>query len=89
MVIAKLERIIPIYQQHLQFTSTSAFYLKSGLYTIKYIYGPATVSEDNHSVIGSSIQGRVEAAIGIDRLTTIIMPMKGESTFSTQNASLN
>jgi hypothetical protein len=59
--------------------------LESGLYTIKYIYGPATVSEDNDSVIGSSIQGRVEAAVGIDRLTTIIMPMKGESTFSTRN----
>jgi hypothetical protein len=35
---------------------------------------------ENDSVIGSSINGRVEAAIGIGRLTTIIMPMKGQWT---------
>jgi hypothetical protein len=50
---------------------------KTGLATVKYIYGPSTVNVDNDNVIGSSITGRVEAGIGIDRLTTIIMPMKG------------
>jgi hypothetical protein len=44
---------------------------------VKYIYGPATVNVENDNVIGSSISGRVEAGIGIDRLTTISMPMKG------------
>jgi hypothetical protein len=43
----------------------------------KYMYGPATVNTDNDGVIGSSIQGRIESGIGIGRLTTIIMPMKG------------
>jgi hypothetical protein len=51
-------------------------YIK-GLATVKYIYGPSTVNVENYNVIGSSISGRVEAGIGIDRLTTIIMPMKG------------
>ncbi len=57
---------------------------KTGLATVKYIYGPSTVNVDNDNVIGSSITaGRVEAGIGIDRLTTIIMPMKGSLIFST------
>jgi hypothetical protein len=49
-----------------------------GLATVKYIYGPATVNPDYDSVIGSSLQGRIESGIGLARLTTIIMPMKGK-----------
>jgi hypothetical protein len=45
--------------------------------TVKYIYGPATVDASRDGVIGSSIAGRIETAIGIARLTTIAMPMKG------------
>ena len=48
---------------------------------MKYIYGPATVNVENDSVIGSSINGRVEARIDIQRLTTIVMPMKGRVPF--------
>ena len=47
------------------------------LVTVKYIYGPATVNASRDSVIGSSFHGRIETAIGIGRLTTIAMPMKG------------
>jgi hypothetical protein len=50
----------------------------TGLATVKYIYGPATVNTDHDSVIGSSLQGRIESRIGLPRLTTIIMPMKGK-----------
>jgi hypothetical protein len=49
-----------------------------GLATVKYIYGPATVNPDYDSVIGSSLQGRIESGIRLSRLTTIIMPMKGK-----------
>ncbi len=46
---------------------------------MKYIYGPATVDASNDAVIGgSSIAGRLETGIGLRRLTTIVMPMKGE-----------
>jgi hypothetical protein len=48
-----------------------------GLVTVKYIYGPATVSSSKDAVIGSSISGRLEAGITLSRLTTINMPMKG------------
>jgi hypothetical protein len=34
-----------------------------GLFTVKYIYGPATVAAANDAVIGSSISGRLEAGI--------------------------
>ncbi len=44
---------------------------------MKYIYGPATVDASRDGVIGSSIAGRIETAIGIDRLRTIAMLMKG------------
>ncbi len=50
-----------------------------GLVTVKYIYGPATVACSLDGVIGSSINGRVEASIGLARLTTIIMPMKSKT----------
>ena len=46
--------------------------------TVKYIYGPATVNATHDNVIGSSINGRLEAGIGLSRLTTIAMPMKGK-----------
>jgi hypothetical protein len=39
--------------------------------TVKYIYGPATVSAEQDAVIGSSISGRLESHIGLGRLTTI------------------
>ncbi len=45
--------------------------------TVKYIYGPANARESQDSVIGSSISGRLETGIGLERLTTIAMPMKG------------
>lgn len=45
--------------------------------TVKYIYGPASVGAAQDSVIGSSISGRLETGIGLKRLTTICMPMKG------------
>ncbi len=44
--------------------------------TVKYIYGPANAGTANDSVIESSISGRLEAGIGLGRLTTIPMPMK-------------
>ncbi len=44
---------------------------------MKYIYGPATVNADHDAIIG--LQGGIEAGIGINRLTTIIMPMKGST----------
>ncbi len=49
-----------------------------GLVTVKYIYGPATVASSNDAIIGSSISGRLEAGITLDRLTTINMPMRGD-----------
>ncbi len=49
-------------------------------YTVKYVYGPATVDASRDGVIGSSIAGRIETSIGIDRLTTIAMSMKGSSS---------
>jgi hypothetical protein len=52
--------------------------VNTGLVTVKYIYGPATVASSNDAIIGSSISGRLEAGITLDRLTTINMPMKGE-----------
>ena len=58
-----------------------------GLVTVKYIYGPATVACSLDGVIGSSINGRVEASIGLARLTTIIMPMKSK-TFPNPKLSL-
>jgi hypothetical protein len=49
----------------------------TGLVTVKYIYGPANTSAADDAVIGSSISGRLESKIGLGRLTTIAMPMKG------------
>ncbi len=49
----------------------------SGLVTVKYIYDPAAVGVDHDAIIGSSISGRIEGKIGLGRLTTIAMPMKG------------
>ena len=60
--------------------------LLKGLVTVKYIYGPATVACSLDGVIGSSINGRVEASIGLARLTTIIMPMKSKTISLTQNS---
>jgi hypothetical protein len=45
--------------------------------TVKYIYGPASVSSSKDDVIGSSISGRLETDVGLCRMTTIAMPMKG------------
>jgi hypothetical protein len=45
--------------------------------TVKYVYGPATASTSSDAVIGSSLWGRLESGIGLFRLTTISMPMKG------------
>jgi hypothetical protein len=45
--------------------------------TVKYIYGPASVSSSKDDVIGSSISGRLETDVGLSRMTTIAMPMKG------------
>jgi hypothetical protein len=53
----------------------------TGLVTVKYIYGPANTSAVDDAVIGSSISGRLESKIGLDRLTTIAMPMKGTPIF--------
>jgi hypothetical protein len=39
--------------------------LFKGLVTVKYIYGPTTVACSHDGVIGSSINGRVEASIGL------------------------
>ncbi len=49
----------------------------TGLVTVKYIYGPANTSAADDAVIESSISGRLESKIGLGRLTTIAMPMKG------------
>ncbi len=45
--------------------------------TVKYIYGPATTTAAQDGDIGSSISGRLETGIGLHRLTTIPMPMRG------------
>ena len=45
--------------------------------TVKYVYGPASASSSSDNVIESSLSGRFESGIGIFRLTTISMPMKG------------
>ncbi len=42
------------------------------------MYGPANVDASRDAVVGSSIAGRLETGIGMFRLTTIVMPMKGE-----------
>jgi hypothetical protein len=49
----------------------------AGLMTVKYIYGPATVSSASDHLIGSSISGRIENNVGMGRMTTTAMPMKG------------
>jgi hypothetical protein len=49
----------------------------AGGVTVKYVYGPATASTSSDAVIGSSLSGRLESGIGLFRLTTISMPMKG------------
>jgi hypothetical protein len=54
----------------------------AGLFTVKYIYGPATVSAAQEGVIGSSLHGRIENGITIERLITIVMPMKGATICS-------
>ena len=50
----------------------------AGLMTVKYIYGPATVASARDDLIGSSISGRIETNVGLSRMTTIAMPMKGD-----------
>jgi hypothetical protein len=52
----------------------------TGLVTVKYIYGPSSIGVDHDAIIGSSISGRIENNIGIRRLTTIAMPMKGNNS---------
>jgi hypothetical protein len=52
--------------------------LHKGLATVKYIYGAANAGPALDAVIGSSISGRLESKIGIGRLTTIAMPMRGK-----------
>ncbi len=47
--------------------------------TVKYIYGPASVSSSKDDVIGSSISGRLETDVGLSRMSTIAMPMKGKA----------
>jgi hypothetical protein len=59
---------------------TNRTFLNIDKYTVKYIYGPATVDASRDGEIGSSISGRIETSIGIERLTTIAMPMKGLSS---------
>jgi hypothetical protein len=51
-----------------------------GFMTVKYIYGPASVSSAHDDVIGSSLSGRIEANVGLCRMTTIAMPMKGKQS---------
>ncbi len=51
------------------------------LMTVKYIYGPANSNAANEGIIGSSISGRLETGIGLYRLTTIPMPMRGMYKF--------
>ncbi len=65
-----------------QFRITIIFLLMNplqitGLVTVKYIYGPATVASSSDAIIGTSISGRLEAGVTVDRLTAINMPMKG------------
>jgi hypothetical protein len=50
-----------------------------GLATVKYIYGPTSPGNKQDDVIGSSLQGKLETGVTLGRLTTIIMPMRGES----------
>jgi hypothetical protein len=50
---------------------------QAGRMTVKYIYGPASVSSSKDGVIGSSLSGRLETDVGLSRMTTIAMPMKG------------
>jgi hypothetical protein len=57
--------------------TNSYFIAFVGLVTVKFIYGPSTAGADQDSVIGSSISGRLESNIGLGRLTTIAMPLKG------------
>ncbi len=52
--------------------------LHKGLATVKYIYGAANAGPALDAVIGSSISGRLESKIGLGRLTTIAMPMRGK-----------
>ncbi len=56
---------------------TASISNQAGLMTVKYIYGPASVSSSKDDVIGSSISGRLETDVGLSRMTTIAMPMKG------------
>jgi hypothetical protein len=49
-----------------------------GFMTVKYIYGPASVTAAQDDIIGSSISGRLETNVSLDRMTTISMPMKGQ-----------
>jgi hypothetical protein len=65
--------------QYLQATLTSLYYADG--VTVKYVYGPASVSSNSDNVIGSSLSGRLESGIGIYILTTISMPMKGTLSY--------
>ena len=44
---------------------------------MKYVYGPAKSGYERDSVIASNFSGRIEAGIGLERLTTIPMPCRG------------
>jgi hypothetical protein len=57
---------------------TSSLSHSTGLMTVKYIYGPASVASARDDLIGSSISGRIETNVGMGRMTTIAMPMKGK-----------
>jgi hypothetical protein len=54
----------------------------AGLVTVKYIYGPSNAGAAQDAVIGSSISGRLESNIGVSRLTTIAMPLRGNYAHS-------
>ncbi len=56
---------------------TIYYLLRLDLVTVKYIYGPSTTTAAQDGDIGSSISGRLETGIGLHRLTTIPMPMRG------------
>ena len=51
-----------------------------GYMTVKYIYGPASVSSAHDDVIGSSLSGRIEVNVDLCRMTTIAMSVKGKQS---------
>jgi hypothetical protein len=76
VVIAKTEGCL-LYLSCIQQSLICKIMFVDGFVTVKYIYGPASVASSHDDVIGSSLSGRIEANVGLCRMTTIAMPIKG------------